>query len=410
MATTSSPQEGAKGNGKSEDNHDAQPTAFSQVGKNVKLDHLGIPMKARTTNKFRYARTYTILYGTQKQRSIAAEKQYALLQDTRKVMDCSLAGLRRLFAIFNDASKSLEESMVGPREFRLALERHGLRDLVMVKRLFTDFYTEESPRRLDYRNFLRVIATVNEEPIEDKIALLFDVWDVDASKTLTHNELAPNVFADLATNEMASMAEQFSKVWNEIRNNLSEDGDGDHWIGLSRASGVTKEDLLDAVRKLPNVQLFFSKMLTRQPPKADERRPQSFEARLAELRAEILEETRAAADRLQRKASQNASQTSLDVIVPPPDVEAAKDAPQSSLSGIGSSPRAKSLPQLGASKSTLDAYKAATTATMQRQTIGGYEQTGTSKVVTRRASLKPALPSRRLSRMPLLNSGAGPRV
>ena len=354
------------GNGAAKDEELAQPAAFSQVGKNVKLDHLGVPIKARSANKFRYARTYTILYGSQKAKSIVAEKQWQLLQDARKVMDCSLAGLRNLFIIFSDAAKAQDESMVGPRTFKLALEKHNVRDGVMTRRLFTEFASKEQPNRIDFRNLLRVLATVNEEKIEDKLDLLFDVWDVDNSRTLSFNELSPNVFADLSTDEMAGAADQLNKTWKEIKDSLSDADGGDSWMAMSRANGITKEELVGAAESRPSVQLFFTKMLTRLPPKADERRTLSFETRLAELQAEIIEETKKAEDALRGGQDSQAELLSRSMSLSNLD-DGDEDSPM--LKRRGTLKRRKTVPRLGVGKE-LDKYKEQAEAAMKRMGTG----------------------------------------
>ena len=98
----------------------------------------------------------------------------------------------------------------------------------------------------------------------------------------------------------------------EIRNNLSEQVDnGEKWIGISRGSGVTKDDLVHACVKVPGVREFFEKVLTRQPPKADDRFHHDFRARLRELEAEISRESRQAEQQQQQQQGSETAAASL---------------------------------------------------------------------------------------------------
>jgi hypothetical protein len=38
--------------------------------------------------------------------------------------------------------------------------------------------------RIDYRHFVRILVSVNEEPIEQRLGLVFDCWDADSSGPL----------------------------------------------------------------------------------------------------------------------------------------------------------------------------------------------------------------------------------
>ena len=258
----------------------------------VRTDHLGVIVKTGRS-KHKFARTLTMVYDKEKEGLLAAEKTYKLLQDTKKVIDMSISGLRRLYRIFYDAMASADISYIGPRTFRLALAKHGTRDVILMQRLFQEFCSPIYPGKIDYRSFLRVLASMNEEPVEDKLILLFEVWDIDQSGTLTHGELAPIVVHGLPVAEMERAMERFNKAWKDISTLLhgsQQNQAAASWIGGGHSSGVSKEDLCDACYKLPSVRDFFTEILTRQPPKADDRLPLNFQSRLKELELQIKEE------------------------------------------------------------------------------------------------------------------------
>jgi len=277
-----------------------------KLGKS-RLDHLGLPVRSMGRQRYKYARTFTIMYDNhEREGDVNAEKQYKLLMDSRKVLDVSIAGLRRLHKVFFASAPNAEQTLVGPRTFRLALAKYGVRDVVLMQRLFTEFCSPYAPDKIDYRQFVRVLASINEEPCEEKVALLFEMCDVDHSGTVSYRELTPIVIAGVPTNEAEAVLEAFSSVWGEIRSSTSGASDSE-WSGLGRATGVCKDDLCDACRRLPNVRDFFSAILTRQSPKADDRLHHNFQARLRELEAEVVKESRMM-DQLKNEADEAAAQ------------------------------------------------------------------------------------------------------
>lgn len=306
-----------------------------QSTRRCRTNHLGLPINAAAgRQRYRYARTYTIVYDPESEGNFQTEKQWQLLQDTRKVMDLSSTGLwvrcdpsaspacadahpllmhrtmcslpsahialgcctaQKLFQIFSVAAKSIEQSLVGQRTFRLVLAKCGIRDVILMQRLFSEFKQATYPERICYRAFLRTLASVSGAAVEEKLGFLFDVWDADGSASLTYGELAPILLAALPVQDVEEMSDRFSGVWAQLRESIAGGAGEKEWIGLSRASaGITKSDLLDACRKLPAVRDFFHRVLTRQAPKAEDRSMHSlgFAARLRELEAEVAKETR----------------------------------------------------------------------------------------------------------------------
>ena len=254
-----------------------------------KLDHLGLPLSSSNNQKFKYARTCTIIFDQEKARDLKEEKQWVLLKDSKVVMDMSMAGLKRLFSLFKEATRGMGvgESMIGPRAFSLALRQMGLRDPVHIDRLFKNFSHPNQPEKIDFREFMRTLCSVNEEPIEDRLRLLFDVWDVDHSGSLSYSELGIIIVTGVDSGDLDTVTEAFNRVWSEIRSqsqNKEED-----WIGPGRAAGISKEDLVESARRPGFVRDFFIQQLTRQAP-ASKDHSLNFAARLRELEAQIVKE------------------------------------------------------------------------------------------------------------------------
>ena len=228
-----------------------------------------------------------------------------MLKDTKKVMDTSLDGLRQLYKFFLESVKSTDNSHVGPSTFRQVLSRHGIRDTILMGRLYKDFC--ELPDRINYREFIRILCSVNDEPIEERVGMLFEVWDVDHNGSLTHSELVQDIAVGMTSHEIEKFMHQFNRVWAEIWRLAY--GESQNWIGPSRSAGVPRDDLVDATRKPGLVRDYFVKVLTRQPPHADDRDRPNFQARLRELEAEIMKEMRSderkEAERKQGEALEN---------------------------------------------------------------------------------------------------------
>ena len=233
------------------------------------------------------------------------EKTWRLLKDAVRSIDVSIEGLRRLFLILQHAAPSRENSLIGPHAFKMALMSNGLKDVILIQRLFDGFRETSAPeRRIDFRQFVRALATMSREPIEARVDMLFDVWDADDSGTLVYQELATHAVHDEPVHKMDSALQAFTSIWSQIKNfghaQRQREADLEDEFANTReldAGEVSRETLVGAVERLPGVRLFFEQMLTRRPPKADERARQmvtkNFLARLRELDGQVKEEVRA---------------------------------------------------------------------------------------------------------------------
>ena len=312
-------------------------------------------------------------------KDLAAYKQWQLLQDTRKVIDCSADSLRRLYSIFaRSIGANSDQILVGPRTFRLALANHGVRDVILMQRLYGEFCSPFNSDKIDFRAFVGTLCSVSEASIEDKLDLLFDVWDVDESGSLTFHELSPIIIGMIPTHEVDMMASQLSKVWNAIRTGKEEPGGASSWIGASHGAGLSKEDLIHACGKSPLVREFFCRVIDRPAPAAKENKV-SFKDRMRELHADMIKESKEF-DRLeQERRNKELLTVNADNDPSSPQgspgrrksVRRASLLPSASTGSILPAPalvRRQSTKVLGMeSKSTLTKYKAQCARTMGTQ-------------------------------------------
>lgn len=260
----------------------------------VRTDHLGVPLRSLLRQRYRFARTYTVIYDSGKVEDKDAEKQWRLLQDSRRLMDSSVDGLRRLLGLFKSSAKAPEHSEIGPHHFRMAMRQHGARDPVLLRRLFAEFST--MPDRIDFRHFLFVLASVNEESAEHRLGLMFEVWDADDSGTLSAGEIGPHVTSDQPTHKKEAALEGFNRAWRQIVRFCEKEDNGEMFAGLGGPNEVTKDNLIGACAAIPQVRAYFDDMITRKPPKAAERQHGTLQARMRELDAEVVEELKRASD------------------------------------------------------------------------------------------------------------------
>ena len=281
----------------------ALPESPSRHKSKVHLDHLGQVVKMGGRQRYRYTRTFTMVYdGAGGEEGAAAEKKWRLLCDAIRAIDISTDGLRRLYRILQQAAPGSEHSLVGPRAFKLAMMQNGMHDPILIHRLFEGFKESSSlVPRIDFRQFVRTLATMSKDAIEDRLELLFDVWDADDSGSLSYQELANHVVHDEPVHKKEPALHAFTGIWSQIKNFAAAHPgkeEEDEFTKREVASGeVTRENLVDAASRLPGVRLFFEHMLTRRPPKADELArhmvSRNVQARLRELDGQVAEEVRA---------------------------------------------------------------------------------------------------------------------
>lgn len=156
---------------------------------NPRLDHLGIPKDAKHS-RVKSLRSTTLLYDHSSSQKLHQEAlRYSLLMDAKKTADFSLRALWQMFELFDDALDG-GVTLVGPRTFGAVLRQMRIHDLVLTQRLFESFAELHNGRKADYRDFLRSFITIlPNAPVDEKLELLFNVYDSDKSGSLSLLEL-----------------------------------------------------------------------------------------------------------------------------------------------------------------------------------------------------------------------------
>ena len=177
--------------------------------------------------------------------------------------------------------------VISPRQFRGVLSRYGIRDPVLVQRLFAEFMEKEPPEptRLDYREFLRACSGMDDAPTEEKLSLLFAIYDVDRSGTLSLGEMTQIFVKGEPSSAQQRIIERTERMWAEIPDAARGDAGGD-WFSMSKAEGITKEDILACCAESDSIKFFFESVLDRERPKPPASEGGDFKSRLAAMQAE----------------------------------------------------------------------------------------------------------------------------
>ena len=92
--------------------------------------------------KVKYCRAYTIVYGKEQKEEKKEHARWSLIQEARKYTDLSVGGLHEMYESFAAVAPA-GGPVISPRQFRGVLSRHGIRDPVLVQRLFAEFMEKE---------------------------------------------------------------------------------------------------------------------------------------------------------------------------------------------------------------------------------------------------------------------------
>ena len=110
-------------------------------GASIRTNHLGVPIPPRGGKmRVKYCRSYTIVYHKRRDEHHDDLVKWDLFREVSRVCDLSTAGLERLLDSF--ISTAVIGSSVGPGQFKAVLAAHGVRDRVLVQRLFSAFRDE----------------------------------------------------------------------------------------------------------------------------------------------------------------------------------------------------------------------------------------------------------------------------
>jgi len=227
-----------------------------------------------------------------------------------------------MFDAFNTALEP-SQFLIGPKMFRMVMHKFGVADTILVKRLFETF--AEHTARLDYRELLRSFIAVSGAPADQKLDLLFDIYNEDElnggnwSLTLVtliiakmkqgvvgagqrldalgRPTAAPPIDLRAALDE--DLLWEIEKIYAAARAfildaNLGspDEHEEDHYIARAPAgTAMTKETVLVACRENATIRDFFDVHLACAPVKAkegdDENRLRNFYHRLNELEGEV---------------------------------------------------------------------------------------------------------------------------
>jgi len=139
-------------------------TNFMAVGgRSFRTNHLGQPTQSSqsSSSKIKYARSYTIMFQKDKgqKENEALLSKWQLVQQAQKAIDISIEGLCKLHESFEQIARDEQKGTVGPRQFWMVMSSLGMRDPVLVQRMFTEFM--EDVGRLDYRDFIISLSQVH---------------------------------------------------------------------------------------------------------------------------------------------------------------------------------------------------------------------------------------------------------
>ncbi|KAL1515182.1 hypothetical protein AB1Y20_004243 [Prymnesium parvum] len=235
-------------------------TSEASSRRSGRIDHLGMPIYPFGKGRFKYARTYTIVYEhTKRDFHVGLRKEHRrqLLKDMKKSADFSCQGLRRLNSIFAQASGG-NRWVVGRRTFQLVLSRHGVRDVILQQRLFNDLSLEDNGK-IDYRDFICVLVIASRDSVEDKMDALFDVHEADGrSDGITISELLHVIMLEQRDEDRELIATALELMATEIREHQHSEQD-DYWTP-SHSVGLQRAEVRRALKEVPVVREFFEKV------------------------------------------------------------------------------------------------------------------------------------------------------
>jgi Ca2+-binding EF-hand superfamily protein len=204
--------------------------AHSASGR-TRTNHLGQSVNLANRSRVKYARTVTIVYESDRDPGSHSDAaRIALLREMRKLYDFSVEALHGIFNSFVSVVRQ-GQSLIGPKTFRLLMARHGMRDTVIQQRLFQEFADQRLPERLDFRALIRVFCLLADDPLEAKLELLIDVYDLDLSGALSTSELLFILKGDDKSRESEDAVEL---LWAQMKVFLTKSsGSDDYWCATA---------------------------------------------------------------------------------------------------------------------------------------------------------------------------------
>ena len=195
---------------------------------------------------------------------VDTEARWRLIKDARAAADLSTHGLRRLNKLFETAAPH-SQTRVGPKTFHMCLARQGVRDAVLHGRLFSELSLLDEHGKIDYRDFLCLLAFASHERVQDKIDLIFEVYceEHEPVTSLSLTQLLHMIMLARPREERGAVLEELEGIWTEVRRGLdAAESTPEYWMAPSVSVGLQKYELLRAIAAQPLVHAFFDRMFT----------------------------------------------------------------------------------------------------------------------------------------------------
>lgn len=113
-------------------------------------------------------------------------QHWKLVRKIASAIDCSAPALLELFRSFVTNIRP-GETHVGPKVFHRVWSSRGVKDRVLVQRVFNEFVDVQG--RVDFRDMIKAFLLVSSNTTTEKLALCFEVFDLDMDGSLSFNEL-----------------------------------------------------------------------------------------------------------------------------------------------------------------------------------------------------------------------------
>ena len=187
------------------------------------------------------------------------------------------------YETFSELSRKDGCALLDARQFWEALRIHGTKDAVLVQRLFTEFLLDDGSKEnlVDCREFVIAACAVIDAPLDAKLELLFKLFDLDSGAEISQQEFTQMcVRGSLQSTEHERALERAEQVWRDIIEHKEArlaDKRKDEERKKAVAAAERKEeernkeelrcrDLLSACRRLPAATVFFTWVLSAEPP------------------------------------------------------------------------------------------------------------------------------------------------
>ena len=131
-----------------------------------RVNHLGV-RKSDHGQRHKFVKTMTISFDKKDLGLQKVDKHWQLIEDAARQSDFSIPQLKEMLKAFN-LQKEAGSTLVGPHTFRLVLAKFGIKDAILVRRLFEGFCG--CGTKVDYRDLLCVASTPLDPSLVDDVS------------------------------------------------------------------------------------------------------------------------------------------------------------------------------------------------------------------------------------------------